>query len=128
MFMHTAAYGLAATLAAAIILVGVLYIFTPWAMTASFGLVRPAQDRTTLWWLRLKGVRDIVSGLVVFALMAWGSAPMVGIVLLVEALIPLGDMTVILAARGSVRSAFGIHGLTVLFMLVAGIPLVIGAA
>jgi hypothetical protein len=128
MSMHNAAYGLAATLAAAIILIGTLYIFTPWAATASFGLVRPAEDRATLWWLRLKGVRDIVSGLVVFALMAWGSAPMVGIVLLVEALIPLGDMTVILAARGSVQRAFGIHGLTVLLMLVAGIPLASGAA
>ena len=128
MFVHIAALGLAATLAAAIIVIGLMYLLTPWAMMASFGLTRPAEDRTTLWWVRLKGVRDIVSGLVVFALMIWGSVPLVGVVLLVEALIPLGDMSLILASRGSTRSAFGIHGLTFLFMLAAGLPLTLGLA
>lgn len=52
---------------------------------------------------------------------------MVGIILVVEALIPVGDMSVILAANGSTRRAFGIHGVTALLMLLAGIPLALGA-
>jgi hypothetical protein len=126
--MHVAAYGLAGLLAAAIIFLGTQYVVTPWATTSSFGLPRPADDAVTASWLRLKGVRDIASGLTVFALMLWGGPRMVGIILIVEAVIPLGDMSVILAGSGSTGRAFGIHGVTALLMLLAGIPLALGAA
>lgn len=125
--MHYAAYGLAGLLAAAIILLGIEYVVRPWATTSGFGLPRPADDVATASWLRLKGVRDIVSGLAVFALMVWGDPKMVGILLIVEAIIPLGDMSVILVANGSTKSAFGIHGATALLMLLAGVPLALGA-
>ncbi len=36
-------------------------------------------------------------------------------------------MLLILAAKGSTKSAFGIHGLTAAFMLLAAILLMIGA-
>ena len=124
--MHSAAFGLAGMLALAIIFLGMQYLTRPWAMTASFGLPRPGDDAITAAWLRLKGVRDIVSGLAVFAVMVWGGPRMVGLILLVEAITPLGDMAVILAANGSTRSAFGIHGLTAFVMLLAGVPLVSG--
>ena len=75
----------------------------------------------------LKGVRDIVSGLAVLAFMAWGSPRGVGIILLVEAIIPVGDPLLILAANGSTRSAFGIHGLTAALMILAAIPMMMGA-
>jgi hypothetical protein len=57
--------------------------------------------------------------------MAWGGPKVVELVLLVEAIIPLGDMLTILAPRGSARSAFGIHGFTAVLMLLAGVPLVL---
>jgi hypothetical protein len=125
--MHHAAYGLAGLLAVAIIFLGTQYVVSPWATTRSFGLPRPADDAVTAAWLRLKGIRDIVSGLVVFAIMAWGGPRLVGLILIVEAIIPLGDMSVILVARGSTKSAFGIHGLTALVMLLVGVPLAVGA-
>jgi hypothetical protein len=125
--MHDVAYGLAGLLAVAIIFLGTQYVVTPWATTRSFGLARPADDAVTASWLRLKGVRDIVSGLIVFAFMVWGGPKLVGLILIVEAIIPLGDMSVILAAKGSTRSAFGIHGVTALVMLLAGVPLASGA-
>ena len=53
---------------------------------------------------------------------------MVGVILLVEALIPIGDMLVILAAKGSARSAFGMHGLTALLMILAAVSLIMGVA
>jgi hypothetical protein len=124
--MFYAAYGLAGLLAAAIIFLGTQYLVRPWAMTESFGLPRPAGDAMTASWLRLKGVRDIASGLVVFALMVWGGPKLVGLVLVVEAVIPLGDMSVILAGHGSARSAVGIHGVTVVLMLLGGVPLALG--
>ena len=125
--MHYADYGLAGLLAAAIIFLGTQYVVTPWATTSSFGLPRPADDAVTASWLRLKGVRDVVSGLTVVAFMVWGGPKMVGIILIVEAIIPLGDMSVILAAHGSRKSAFSIHGFTALLMLIAGVPLALGA-
>jgi hypothetical protein len=59
--------------------------------------------------------------------MAWGAPLRVAIILLVEAIIPVCDMLVILAAKGSTKSAFGMHGLTAALMVLAAIPIMIGA-
>jgi hypothetical protein len=126
--MHELALGLAALVALAIIVIGALYVSKPRAATRSFGLPLPEDGLNIAWWLRLKGVRDIAAGLGVLAFMVWGGPLMVGIILLVEAIIPIGDMLVILAAKGSARSAFGIHGLTALLMILAAVPLTMGGA
>ena len=81
-----------------------------------------------MWWLRLKGVRDVAAGLLVLALLLRGEPQIVGIALLVDALIPLGDLSLILRAKGSTRAALSIHGVTALLMIAAGIPLVMGLA
>ena len=125
--MHQLAFGVAAVVALAIIVIGALYVSRPRAVTRSFGLPLPEDGPNIAWWLRLKGVRDIASGLTVMAMMVWGGPHMVGIILLVEALIPIGDMLVILAAKGSATSAFGMHGLTALLMILAAVPLTMGA-
>jgi hypothetical protein len=106
-----------------IIAVGVMYLSNPRAAAPSFGLPLPERGTNIAWWLRLKGVRDIVSGLVVLALMVWGGPRMVGMVLLIEAIIPVGDMSLILAAKGSTKAAVGMHGLTAALMILAAIPL-----
>ena len=122
--MHLLAIGLALLLALAIIAIGAGYLASPMTAIRSFGLPPPEAGANVVWWLRLKGVRDIASGLTVLALMAWGGSRVVGIVLLVEAIIPVGDMLLILAAKGSARSAFGIHGFTSLLMILAAVPLI----
>jgi hypothetical protein len=66
--------------------------------------------------------------LTVLAFMMWGAPSGVGLILLVEAIIPVGDMLVILAAKGSTKRAFGLHGSTAVFMALAAIPLMIGAS
>ena len=124
--MHWLAIGLALLLALAIIAIGAQYVASPTTATRSFGLPLPEAGTNIVWWLRLKGVRDIVSGLTVLALMAWSGPLAVGIVLLVKALTAVGDMLVILAAKGSARTAFGVHGVTALVMIVAGVPLIMG--
>jgi len=124
--MHLLALAIALLVALGIIAIGILYLSSPRAMARSFGLPPPEEGANTTWWLRLKGVRDIASGLVVLAFMVWGAPRAVGIVLLVEALIPVGDMSLILAAKGSRPTAFGVHGVTAALMILAGIILVSG--
>jgi Domain of unknown function (DUF4267) len=125
--MHWLPPGMALLLALAIIAIGLRYVVSPTIATRSFGLPLPENGANIPWWLRLKGVRDIVSGLIVLAFMALGDLRAVGIILLVEAIIPVGDMALILAAKGSTKSAFGIHGLTAALMVLAAIPMMIGS-
>jgi hypothetical protein len=64
--MHTTITpSVAALLAVGIIIIGSLYVTSPEKMTGSFGLKLPSPEPDTRAWLRLKGIRDIVSGLVV---------------------------------------------------------------
>ena len=124
--MHRFALGLALLLALAIIAIGAQYVVSPMTATRSFGLPLPENGANVAWWLRLKGVRDIASGLILLALMAWGDLRGAGIVLLVAAIIPVGDMLMILAAKGSARSAFGMHAVTAVVMVLTAIPLMMG--
>lgn len=113
-----------ALVAIAIIVIGCFYIAAPQRVTGSFGLKPPSPDADTRAWLRLKGIRDIASGLAVLALMLTGDNRSVGIVLLVFAVIPFGDMSNILASRGSKATAFSVHGVTCAVMVVASLLLI----
>ncbi|MDT8262357.1 DUF4267 domain-containing protein, partial [Roseomonas sp. DSM 102946] len=99
-----------------------MYLASQREATQNFGLPLPEDGADIAWWLRLKGTRDVVSGLVLLGLIAWGEPRVIGIVLLIEAIIPLGDRSLITAARGSTKRAFGIHGLTAALMVVVGHP------
>jgi ABC-type antimicrobial peptide transport system permease subunit len=123
--MHNAVpFYLAALLALAIIVIGCFYLIAPERMTGSFGLKPPASDADTRAWLRLKGIRDLASGLVVLAMMLTGDRRSVGIALVVFAIVPLGDMSIVLASGGSKSKAFSIHGVTCAVMLVVGLLLI----
>ena len=123
--MHKAVpLSLAGRLAVAILVIGCFYVISPERMTGSFGLKPPAPDGDTRAWLRLKGIRDIVSGLVVLTLMLTTNARTVGIALLVEAIVPLGDMSNVLGSCGSKSTAFSVHGVTCAVMLVVGLFLI----
>ena len=123
--MHTTILlSVAALLAAGIIIIGSLYIASPEKMTGNFGLKLPSPDAATRAWLRLKGIRDLVSGLLVLALMLTTDARTVGIALLVESLTAFGDMSNVLGSGGSKQAAFSIHGVTFAVMVVAGLFLI----
>jgi len=115
---------LAALLALGIIVIGCFYLLSPQRISRSFGLKPPASDADTRAWLRPKGIRDVAAGLVVLAMMLFESSRLVGIVLLVEAIIPLGDMSIILASGGSKSRALSVHGVTCAVMLVVGLWLI----
>jgi hypothetical protein len=114
----------AALIAAAIIVIGCFYLFSPERISGSFGLKPPASDADTRAWLRLKGVRDIAAGLVVLIMMLASDTRPVGIALLGFAIIPLGDMSVVLGSGGSKSKAFSVHGVTCAVMLVVGLLLI----
>ena len=115
---------LAALIAAGIIVIGCFYLVSPERMSGSFGLKPPASDADTRAWLRLKGIRDVASGLVVLAMMATADWRLVGIALLVEAVIPFGDMSISLGSGGRKATAFSVHGVTCAVMLVVGLLLI----
>ena len=115
---------LAALIAAGIIVIGCFYLASPERVSGSFGLKPPAPDADTRAWLRLKGIRDIASGLVVLAMMLAADSRSVGIVLLVFAIIPFGDMSNIIVSGGRRATAFSIHGVTCAVMIVVGLLLI----
>jgi hypothetical protein len=123
--MHNAIpLSLAALVAVGIIVIGCFYLASPERISGSFGLKPPASDADTRAWLRPKGIRDVAAGLLVLTMMLAASTQLVGIVLLVEAIIPFGDMSIILASGGSKSRALSIHGVTCAAMLVVGIWLI----
>ena len=126
--MHWFSTAVALLAAFGIIWIGTGYLSHPRTMAPSFGLPLPEEGANIVWWLRLKGIRDITSGLLILAFMAWDGHQALGIALLVEAIIPIGDMSNILAAKGSTRTAFGVHGVTAVLMILGAIPLVTGVA
>jgi hypothetical protein len=115
---------LAALLALGIIVIGCFYLLSPERISRTFGLKPPASDADTRAWLRPKGIRDVVAGLVVLTMMLTADTRLVGIVLLVEAIIPLGDMSIVLESGGSKSRAFSVHGVTCVVMLVVGLLLI----
>jgi uncharacterized membrane protein len=111
----------AALIAVGAIIIGCVYLLSPERISGSFGLKPPASDADTRAWLRLKGIRDVAGGLVVLAMMLAADRQTLGMVLLVVAIIPLGDMSIILGSGGSKSKAFSVHGVTCAVMLVVGL-------
>ena len=119
MIMSYTAAALAALIGVGIIAIGARYLIAPAASGATFGFPgRPTPDAAP--WLNVKGVRDIVSGLVIFALLGTGQLHTVGIFMLVAALIPAGDALTVLRHGGSRGLAYGMHGGTAVAMVVIG--------
>src|SRR5262249_39847033 len=63
MEMHWIPVGVALLVAVAIIAIGLQYLASPRTAVRSFGMPLPEDGPNIDWWLRLKGVRDIASGL-----------------------------------------------------------------
>ncbi len=123
--MHNAIpLSLAALIAVGVVVIGCFYFISPERPSGSFGLKPPASDADTHAWLRLKGIRDVAAGLLVLTLMLTADRRSLGIALLVLAVIPFGDMSIILGSGGSKSKAFSVHGVTCAVMLVVGLLLI----
>jgi hypothetical protein len=121
---NTTAISVAAMIALAVITMGSFYVASPERVTGSFGLKLPSPDPDTRAWLHLKGIRDVGCGLAVMALILTAERRSVGIAVLALAVIPFGDMSIVLRSGGSKPAAFWIHGLTCAVMLAVGAMLI----
>jgi len=116
-------FWLVVMIAVGIIFVGVRFLVAPSVGAAGFGV--PADGMPTMSYLWAKGTRDIVSGLLVFVLLAMKAGRrLIAAFILVAALIPIADfVNVYLNAGSSNRAPLMIHSGTAVFMLILGILL-----
>jgi hypothetical protein len=111
-------------MAVGIIVIGCFYLLSPERISGTFGLKPPASDADTRAWLRPKGIRDIATGLVVLTMMLTADRRLVGIAILAFAIVPLGDMSIVLGSGGSKSTALSVHGVTCALMLLVGLLLI----
>lgn len=107
-----------------IIVIGCFYFAAPRRILGSFGLKPPSPDPDSIAWLRLKGVRDIAAGTSVITMLLTTNLRSAGILFLVLAIIPFGDMSNILISGGRKKTAFLVHGITCLSMILGGLLLI----
>jgi hypothetical protein len=111
-----AAYTLAILLSLAIIFIGARFVLAPQTAAAGYGV--PAKEHGDPAYLSVKSVRDVASGVLGLALMAFTDHVSVGVFMLVLAIIPLGDMLIVLRNGGTRATAFGVHFATAVVMLI----------
>ncbi|HEY2529416.1 MAG TPA: DUF4267 domain-containing protein [Xanthobacteraceae bacterium] len=122
MIIKDVAEGLSGLVGLGIIAIGVRFLLAPRiaaAGTFGYGVAIEEKIGGAGAYLSAKGVRDIVSGLVIFLLIAIAGYRVLGGAMLVMTLIPIGDAVVVLRSGG----AYGVHVATAVFMAVIGILL-----
>lgn len=111
-------FWLVVLIALGIIFIGVRFWVAPVSAAAGFGV--PVDQNPNPAFLRAKGTRDVVAGLLfLFCLWRRMGRRLLGGLLCVASLIPIGDMiTVYTNIDGSKVTALMVHGGTALFMIV----------
>lgn len=123
--MHYVGIALVILTGLGIIAIGTRFLLAPVASAKNFGLPSwpsAGQDRA---WLNIKGIRDIVSGLVLLIPLAMGNLHLTGWLILASTITPLGDALTILKYRGNKATAYGVHGSTAVATTVAGLLLLL---
>jgi Domain of unknown function (DUF4267) len=86
--------------------IGARFLLAPHSAAAGYGV--PAKDAGDPAYLAVKGLRDLSFGIVGLVLLAFVGARAEAWFMLVAALIPLGDMVIVLR-HGGTKATFGIH-------------------
>lgn len=120
-------YALSRLLGAGIIVIGARFLVAPQAAAAAYGIASQQSGPASDPYLAVKGVRDIASGVVVFALLAAGKPHILGRYLAAASIIPIGDATIVLRGNGAKATAYGVHGTTAAVMLGTAALLLSGA-
>ncbi|MEU5030820.1 DUF4267 domain-containing protein [Streptomyces milbemycinicus] len=111
------AYGLAVFLTLFVVFIGARFLVSPQAAATGFGV--PAKQHGDAAYLTVKGLRDLTSGVIGLALLAFADAHAVGWYMLAVALTPLGDTVIVLRNGGTKAAAFGIHFATAVVVLIS---------
>ena len=117
MTITSLAYGLSAVVGAGIIVIGARFLAAPQAAAAAYGITTEQGGPASDPYLAAKGVRDIASGVAVFALLAAGKPHVLGRYLAAASIIPIGDAMIVLRGNGPKATAYGVHGTTAAVML-----------
>lgn len=99
-----------------IVVIGARFLLVPVAAATGFG-IRPDDVRALT---AIKGVRDIASGVIVFAVWVTATSTVFGWALLAPAIIPLGDAVIVSTVGRRPGYALGVHGVTAILMIAAG--------
>jgi hypothetical protein len=109
-------YGLSGLIGAGIIVVGARFLVVPQTAAAQYGIAERG-DGPPDPYLAVKGVRDIASGIAVFALLAARKPRILGAYLVAASIIPIGDGIIVLRHNGPKATVYGVHGATAAGML-----------
>ncbi|MGH9886167.1 MAG: DUF4267 domain-containing protein [bacterium] len=110
------AYGLAIALNLAVCAIGVRFFVAPRVAAAGYGVA--AKEHGDAAYLTIKAVRDTTYGILGLTLLGFAGTRAAGLFMLVGALVPLGDMAIVLKHGGTRAIAFGVHFATAVALLV----------
>ena len=111
------ASGLAVVLDLFIAFIGARFLLAPRTAAAGYGV--PAEPAGDGAYLAVKGLRDLSLGVMGLALLAFAGVRAEAWFMLAAALIPLGDMVIVLRHGGTRAVAFGIHLATAVVVLIS---------
>jgi hypothetical protein len=123
--LTTVANVLAGLIGAGIIVIGLNAFRAPHA-AAGFGIPgTPTEDPAFRAWLRVKAVRDIASGILIFIVLAGATPHLLGWCMLAAAGMPVGDALIVLRSNGPKAVAYGVHAATAVVMVVISVLLLV---
>jgi len=120
--MEIAALAVGLIACVGIIGLGIRFLLSPRRATLDFGVA--ADDVRAL--TRIKGVRDIASGVVLLVVWAAAGRTALGWAMIAAAITPAADALIVLSSGGKRATALGIHGVTAALLVAAGLVLVLG--
>ncbi len=120
--MHLAALIIALLASVAIITIGARFLLAPRQAMLGYG-VAPDNLRALT---EIKGIRDITSGVIMFAVWAAAGRTALGWAMIAVTITPIADALIVHTNGGTLSAALGIHGITAALLLAAGLILALG--
>lgn len=111
------AYTLAVVLDLFVVFIGLRFLLAPRPAAAGYGV--PAKENGDPAYLTIKGLRDLMYGILGLVLLALVSARAEAWFMLLVAVIPLVDVVIVLRHGGTKAVAFGIHFATAVVVLIS---------
>ncbi|GAA1086478.1 DUF4267 domain-containing protein [Kitasatospora arboriphila] len=113
---------LAALTGATVLFFGLNFLLNPGGAAPGFGIDPWPQGNAGGYYV-VKGFRDLALGGTVFLLLGLGQRRVLGWVILIDAIVPLGDALAVVTHGGSVATALGVHVSAALIVLLSAVLL-----
>jgi hypothetical protein len=115
----------AGLIAAAVVFMGTSVFWAP-GVAAGFGIPDvPVEDHAFRSWSRVKGNRDIGTGLLLLVVLVGGTPQLLGAAMLAAAVMPICDAVTVAHAGGPRTTVYGVHAATAAVMVVVGLVLLV---